>query len=411
MLSVFDLMIVPTELFVLVAALLVFASVLLVPLSARVGAPLLLIFLGVGMLMGVDGPGGIWFDDFDAAYALGSLALAVILFSGGLEMPARTVASVAAPAITLATLGVVLTAGLVGAAAAPILGLSMLEGLLLGAVVGSTDAAATFLLLQQGGVKLPGRVKETLLVESGVNDPMAIFLTVVLTALVDAGAPLSFSTLVATLPDLAAQLGIGAVAGVVGGLVLAWVINAMKLPLGLYPILALAGALALFSATAMVGGSGFLAVYLCGIALATRVKASRERIRHFNEGLAWLSQIAMFLMLGLLVTPSELAATMLPALAVAAILMFVARPIAVWLCLAPMKFRHRERFYIGWVGLRGAVPIFLAIIPVISPGDVSVSFFNIVFVIVVASLVLQGWTIPASARWLRVTSRRDDGSA
>jgi cell volume regulation protein A len=323
-------------------------------------------------------------------------------------MPARTVTSVAAPAITLATVGVILTAGLVGMAAGPILGLTMLEGLLLGAVVGSTDAAATFLLIQQGGVKLPGRVKETLLVESGVNDPMAIFLTVVLTALVDAGAPLSFATLVSTLPDLVSQLGIGTVAGLAGGFVLAWIINLMKLPLGLYPILALAGALALFSATALVGGSGFLAVYLCGIVVTTRVRGSRERIRHFNEGLAWLSQIGMFLMLGLLVTPSELGSVMVPALIVAAILMFVARPVAVWICLAPMRFRNRERFYIGWVGLRGAVPIFLAIIPVISPGSVTVGFFNIVFVIVVASLVLQGWTIPSSARWLRVSAQKED---
>lgn len=398
------------ELFLMVAALLIFVSVMLVPLSARIGAPLLLIFLGIGMLMGVDGPGGVSFDNFDAAYSIGSLALAVILFSGGLEMPARTVASVAVPSITLATLGVVLTAGLIGLAAGPILGLSLLEGLLLGAVVGSTDAAATFLLIQQGGVKLPGRVKETLLVESGVNDPMAIFLTVVLTALVDAGAPLSFSTLVSTLPDLVLQLGLGTVAGLVGGFVLAQIINMMKLPLGLYPVLALAGALALFSATALVGGSGFLAVYLCGIVVTTRVKGSRERIRHFNEGLAWLSQIGMFLMLGLLVTPSLLGEIMVPALIVAVVLMFVARPIAVWACLAPMRFRNRERFYIGWVGLRGAVPIFLAIIPVISPGSVSVSFFNIVFIIVVASLVLQGWTIPSSARWLRVSTQRNENS-
>ncbi|MEM7446280.1 MAG: potassium/proton antiporter [Pseudomonadota bacterium] len=394
------------ELFLMVAAALVFVSVMLVPLSARIGAPLLLIFLGIGMLMGVDGPGGVSFDDFDAAYQLGSLALAVILFSGGLEMPARTVLSVAAPAITLATIGVILTAGLIGMAASLLLGLSLLEGLLLGAVVGSTDAAATFLLIQQGGVKLPGRVKETLLVESGVNDPMAIFLTVVLTTLVDAGAPLSFSTLVSTLPDLVLQLGVGTVAGLAGGFVLVWVINLIKLPLGLYPILALAGALAIFSATALVGGSGFLAIYLCGIVITTRVKRSGERIRHFNEGLAWLSQIGMFLMLGLLVTPTELSGIMIPALGVAAILMFIARPAAVWACLGPMRFRNRERFYIGWVGLRGAVPIFLAIIPVISPGSVNVSFFNIVFVIVVASLVLQGWTIPSSARWLRVSGQR-----
>jgi len=396
------------ELFLLVAALLVFVSVMLVPLSARVGAPLLLIFLGIGMLMGVDGPGRVSFDNFDAAYQIGSLALAVILFSGGLEMPARTVASVAAPAITLATLGVVLTAGLIGLAAGPLLGLSLLEGLLLGAVVGSTDAAATFLLIQQGRVKLPGRVKETLLVESGVNDPMAIFLTVVLTALVDADAPLSISTLISTLPDLALQLGLGTVAGLIGGFALAWIINVVKLPLGLYPILALAGALAVFAGTALGGGSGFLAIYLCGIVITTRVRGSRERIRHFNEGLAWLGQIGMFLMLGLLVPPSELGATMIPALAVAGVLMFVARPIAVWACLGPMRFRNRERFYIGWVGLRGAAPIFLAIIPVISPGSVSVGFFNIVFVIVVASLVLQGWTIPSSARWLRVSSQRGE---
>jgi potassium/hydrogen antiporter len=385
-------------------AALVFISILLTPISARIGAPLLLLFLGLGMLLGENGPGGIEFDHFDLAYDLGGLALAIILLSGGLDTSRREVRRAAAPALVLATLGVVLTSAIVGGAAAWLFGTPLTHGLLLGAVVGSTDAAATFLLLQQGGVRLKGRVRETLLVESGINDPMAIFLTTSLVVLVDAGAALTGTAVVDLLPSLLLRLGLGVLAGVGGGWALARLIDRIGLHSGLEPPFALAGAIGLFAATQAVGGSGFLAIYLCGVALRAWLRQPPERIVHFHEGLAWLAQIAMLIMLGLLVTPVELGAILLPALAMAGVLIFVARPLAVLVCLVPFRFPVREQLYIGWVGLRGAVPIFLAIIPVISPGPITVSFFNIVFVIVVVSLVLQGWTIALAARWLDVAA-------
>lgn len=388
--------------YLLLGAGLVFASILLTPLSTRVGAPLLLLFLAVGMLIGEDGPGGVLFDDFALAYELGSIALALILFSGGLDTPKTDIRKAAAPALVLATLGVVLTATGIGIVAAWVFSWSLAQGLLLGAVIGSTDAAATFLLLQQRGIRLQGRVRETILVESGLNDPMAIFLTIAFVSLVDQGIAFSWSIAPGLLPGLCLQFGVGAAAGLAGGCILAWLIDCISLPTGLYPPFALAGALGLFAATQLAGGSGFLALYLCGIVLRSCVNYPAERIINFHEALAWLSQIIMFLMLGLLVTPHDLDATLIPALIIAAVLMFAARPLAVVLCSVPFGFSLREIGYIGWVGLRGAVPIFLAIIPVISPGPTTESFFNVVFVIVIASLLLQGWTIPLVARWLGV---------
>lgn len=398
------------NIYLLVCAALVFASILLTPLSARIGAPLLLLFLILGMLFGAQGPGGIEFDDFSLAFNIGSVALAIILLSGGLDTTMGEIRKASAPAFVLATLGVVLTAAVVGASAAWLFNVPITQGLLLGAVVGSTDAAATFLLMQQRGIQLRGRVRETILVESGINDPMAIFLTLTFVFLVDSGIALSWSVIPDLLPDLALQLGIGALIGLVGGRALAWFVDRFNLPIGLYPPFVLAGALTLFAGTQLAGGSGYLAIYLCGIMVTAYTRRSTERIRHFHEALAWLSQIVMFLMLGLLVIPGDLGILLGPALAMAAILIFVARPLAVLLCLAPFRFQFREQLYIGWVGLRGAVPIFLSIIPVISPGPTTESFFNIVFVIVIASLVLQGWTIPVVAHWLGVSednSRQD----
>lgn len=388
--------------YLLFGSALVFVSILLTPLSTRVGAPLLLLFLAIGMLLGENGPGGIPFDDFALAYELGSIALALILFSGGLDTPKTDVRKAAAPALVLATLGVVLTAAIVSLVAVSVFGWSLTQGLLLGAVIGSTDAAATFLLLQQRGIRLKGRGRETILVESGLNDPMAIFLTTAFVFLVDQGIAFSWSITPELLPELVLQLGVGAVAGLAGGRIMAWLIDRINLPTGLYPPFALTGALLLFAATQLVGGSGFLALYLCGIVLRSCIRYPAERIIHFHEALAWLSQIVMFLMLGLLVTPRDLGETLLPALIIAAALMFAARPLAVAVCLAPFGFSLKEIVYIGWVGLRGAVPIFLAIIPVISPGPTTEAFFNIVFVIVITSLLLQGWTIPLVARWLGV---------
>jgi cell volume regulation protein A len=268
----------------------------------------------------------------------------------------------------------------------------------MGAVIGSTDAAATFLLLQGRGIHLRGRVMETIVVESGLNDPMAIFLTVVLVTFVDAGAANLSWGLVQT---FAMQLGVGALAGIAGGLLLGWTLNRLNLPAGLSSVLALAGAIALFAATQLVGGSGYLALYLCGIAIMHRMRGrKREELDMTHGSLAWLSQIVMFLMLGLLVTPGEFDGGVLFAGAIAIALMFVARPLAVIIALAPFQFTRKERVFIAWVGLRGAVPIFLAIIPVLSPGPVNVTFFNVVFMVVIASLVLQGWTIPWLAKYL-----------
>ena len=388
------------ELILVVGGGLVFASVLLSPLAARSGAPLLLVFLGIGMLVGEDGPGGVDFDDFDLAYELGSVALAIILFSGGLDTRIGDVRRAWLPATLLATLGVCLTVAIVGAAAHLLLDLPLFQALLLGAVVGSTDAAATFMLLQQRAIELAGNLKEAILLESGVNDPIAIFLTLLLLGVVDNGT----DTLGwATLGILATQLGLGAAAGALAGAGLAALVNRLALAPGLYAILVLSGGLVLFGATASAGGSGFLAVYVCGVLFRARARVSLERIVNVHDALAWLSQIALFLMLGLLVTPHSLPQDAVAGLIVAAVLVFVARPLAVVPCLAPLGYSLREQAFVGWVGLRGAVPIFLAILPVISPGPVTVHLFNQVFVVVIASLILQGWTIPLAARVLRVT--------
>ena len=383
------------ELTLAAGAGLIFVSILLSPVAVRTGAPLLLFFLVIGMLLGEDGPGGVHFNDFEMANELGSVALAIILFSGGLATGIGDVRKAWLPAALLASLGVCLTVGLTGGVLTLLLGFPLWHALLLGAVVGSTDAAATFMLLQQRGVPLKGRNKETLLLESGLNDPIAIFLTLLLLGIVDHGTgSLGWSTL----GILFSQLGLGAVLGVGGGFALSWTVNRVALPAGLYSVFVLAGGLLLFGVTAALEGSGFLAVYVAGILVRHRVAGAVERIVNFHEAMAWLSQITLFLMLGLLVTPRDLAADAFHGLIIAAVLMLVARPLAVIPCLAPLGFSLREQLFIGWVGLRGAVPIFLAILPVISPGPVTVELFNQVFVCVIASLVLQGWTIPLAGR-------------
>lgn len=393
------------EVLVLGGAGLIFCSILLTPLSARIGAPLLLLFLLLGMLVGEDGPGGIAFDNFDLAFQIGSVALALILFAGGLSTPLATVRKGAVPAAALATLGVLLTTAIVGAVAIWVLGFPVFQGLLLGAVVSSTDAAATFLVLQQRAIELKGRNKETILVESGINDPTAIFLTTVLVTLVDTGASrLSWS--VAHIFVL--QLGLGAAAGLGGGYLLAKLVGRLHLDPGLNPVFVLTGGLIIFTSTQLAGGSGFLAVYLCGMLFRHLRGRQAERVINFHDGLAWLAQIVLFLMLGLLVTPITLPAELWQATVVAVTLMFVARPLATMACLAPLGFSFQEQAFVGWVGLRGAVPIFLAIIPVISPGPVTVEFFNTVFIVVIASLVLQGWTVPWLAKRLGLEASADE---
>jgi cell volume regulation protein A len=381
-----------------VGALLFVAAVLVSSWAFRVGAPLLLVFLVVGMLAGEDGPGGIRFDDYRATYLVGNIALAVILFDGGLRTRVASFALGFKPAFSLATLGVVVTAAITGAIAAWALDLSLLQGLLVGAIVGSTDAAAVFSLLRNQGIGLKQRVAAVLEIESGSNDPMAIFLTVALVALLASGEAPSWQIGLFFLQ----QMGLGLVAGYAGGRLLAWGIDRIRLAEGLYPLLALAGGLFVFAATAYAGGSGFLAIYVAGIVLGNRPVHAAQDILSVHDGLAWLAQIAMFLVLGLLATPSELIAVAPAALLVAAGMIFVARPVAVWLSLLFYRAPAAEKLFISWVGLRGAVPIVLALFPLMAGLEKAHLYFDVAFFVVLISLVCQGWTITPLARRLKL---------
>ena len=374
-------------------------SVLASAISARLGVPLLLVFLALGMLAGEDGPGGIHFEDVETTYLIGTVALSVILFNGGLCTDIGSFRVGLWPALWLSTVGVVVTAAITGLAAAWFLQLHWLEGMLIGAIVGSTDAAAVFAILHSHGLQLKQRVDATLQIESGINDPMAIFLTLILVELLAAGGD-SLQWSVVT--HFIQQMGIGGAAGLGGGWGLAWLINRIALTPGLYPLLAFSGALLIFGATAVAGGSGYLAVYLAGLMLGNRPLQSVNNIRRFHDGLAWLSQIGMFLILGLLVTPHRLPPLALSSLLIAAVLILAARPVAVALCLLPFRFAWREQLFVGWVGLRGAVPIILALFPWLAGLEHYRLYFDVAFFVVLLSLVIQGWTVAPMARLLKL---------
>lgn len=384
---------------ILIASVLFLVSILASVLSNRIGAPLLLVFLVFGMLMGEEGPGGLSFHDFQTAYLIGSAALAVILFDGGLRTKVESFRVGLRPAVTLATLGVIITVAITGLATAWIFDQPLMAGLLIGAIVGSTDAAAVFYLLRAHGLELKQRIGATLEIESGSNDPMAIFLTIAFVEIVlgeheNVGLGLAV--------EFVQQMGTGGVVGAIGGLLLGWCINRIRLTPGLYPLLAASGALMIFALTSVLQGSGFLAVYIAGLLLGNRALQSSQNIRRFHDGLAWISQIVMFLMLGLLVTPSHLLVVAPQALVVAALLILVARPLAVAICLLPFGFPWREQVFIGWVGLRGAVPILLGLLPLLAGIPDAFVYFNIAFFVVLISLVVQGWTVAPIARWLRL---------
>lgn len=380
-----------------VAGLIVVATLTSV-LSFRFGAPLLLVFLGIGLLAGEDGL-GLRFNDPNVAYLLGSLALAVILFDSGFSTRLPVLRRAAAPAVVLATVGVLLTTFLVGAAAHVILDLPWTYALLLGALISSTDAAAVFFLLRVGGVKINRRVGSILEVESGSNDPMAIFLTIFFIELVLAGgASGNLGALLAT--AFALQMGLGLLIGIAGGYLLVAVVNRLPLEEALYPIAVMAGAVSLFALTGLLGGSGFLAAYVAGVVAGNRKLQGATHLRRQQEGLTWLAQISMFLLLGLLATPSEFPALALPALALGLFLILVARPLAVGLCLLPFRYHWKTTTFISWVGLRGAVSILLAILPLVAGVEGGAMFFNIVFMMVLVSLLVQGWTIRPLARRL-----------
>ncbi len=382
---------------ILLCAFLGVVSIALTGLSHRLGAPSLLLFLVVGMLAGEDGPGGIQFDDVGTAFLVGNIALAIILLDGGLRTHVSSFRVGLRPALALSTLGVVITSAIVGAVAAWVLGWPLLNGLLLGAIVGSTDAAAVFGLLHAAGLELKERSSATLEIESGTNDPMAIFLTVSLLSLLSAGQGGIGAGL---LWEFVQQMGLGATLGLAGGWLLQRLLNTLTLSRVLYPLLAVAFGLSVFSLTNLWGGSGFLAIYLIGLLLGNRPLNYLHDIRWLLDGLAWLSQIGMFLLLGLLVTPSSLLDIALPGLVIAFTLMLVARPVAVLACLLPFRFPLREQAFISWVGLKGAVPIILALFPYLSGLEDSETYFEITFFVVLLSLCLQGWTIAPLARRL-----------
>jgi len=387
------------EILYLVIAILLILSVMASKFSDRLGVPALLIFLGIGMLAGSEGLGGIYFDDPAIAQTVGLLALIIILFSGGLDTDWHSLRGVTGASLTLSTLGVLLTTLLLGAAAHYILNIPWLESMLLAAVASSTDAAAVFAQLRSQGVNLKGRLAPLLELESGSNDPMAVFLTIGLIQLLQnpGQSPLSLVLL------LVQQMLIGALFGVLVGRGLIYAINRLKLGYdGLYPVLALGAILMAFGVTTLLRGSGILAVYLVGLMLARTDFLHKRSLSRFFDGMAWLFQIIMFLTLGLLVFPSRLMPIIIPGLLLSLFLILIARPVAVWLSLIPFKFTPREKFFISWVGLRGAVPIILATYPRLANINNYDLIFNIVFFVVITSVLVQGTTLTHVAKLLKL---------
>lgn len=398
---------VATALLLTTCGVLLAVSVVFSRASQRIGVPIALIFLGVGMLAGSEGIGGIPLDDYQFAFRMGSLALALILFDGGLNTPLDALRRSWAPAGLLATAGVILTAALV-AFPAYLWGLTWPEALVLGAVVSSTDAAAVFAVLRGSGLQLKRRVGVTLELESGLNDPVAVILTITLTAnLLDPGALDAWTIGLEVVRELVLGAAIGVGVGYAGRDLL------RRLHLssgGLYPALTLALALLGYGVATLAHGSGFLAVYLAGLVLGNGPLPYRTGLLRVHDALAWLSQIGMFLILGLLVFPSRLPEVASLGLGVAILLAVVIRPAVVALCLAPFRYPAKERLFIGWVGLRGAVPIILAIYPVLMGAPGADRIYHLVFFIVVVSAIVPGTTVAWVTRRLGLQAREQPAS-
>jgi len=389
------------NLLLLAGGTLTFLSLLAGVFSARLGLSFLLVFLVAGMLVGVDGPGGVRFDNTVLTAWVGNASLAIILLEGGISTRMSTVRAGLRPALLLSTVGVAITAGLVGAVAMAVMDVDWRYGLLLGAIVASTDAAAVFSVLRYAGVRLNERVLATLEMESGLNDPMAVFLTLALISTIQGHAGLADSLVL-----LLRQAGFGAVVGLLGGTLVAWVLRRLTLTAGhggLLSLIIVSGGLVVFASAGLLEGSGFLAVYLFGLRVRARAEAVAHAASSALDGFAWAAQAGMFLLLGLLVSPHQMLQSVWPTVAVVATLVLVARPLAVWLCLWPLRFTGRQKIFMGWVGLRGAVPIVLALFPLMAQLPDSYRFFNVAFAVVLMSLLLQGTTIARVARWLKVT--------
>jgi cell volume regulation protein A len=389
---------------ILLGSLLVLAGILSSLIALRFGAPLLLVFLLVGMMAGEGGPGGIKFDDVGTAYMVGSIALALILFDGGLRTRFASFRNVLAPSVTLATVGVLITTLLTTPVAKFVLGLGWIQALLIGAVVASTDAAAVFFLINARGLRLRPRVRGVLEVESGTNDPFAIFLALLLVEVLLRGDQSWSHALATFLRDAI----LGCVIGYVGGQIITFVLNRLTLAQGLHAPFVAVSALVVFAFANAVHSSGFLAVYLAGLVVGNKQTRAHNSVVVFLDAVTWLAQIVMFVLLGLLAWPHRLADSLYGSMSVALVLMLVARPAAVFLCLAPFKFHWREMLFISWVGLRGAVGIFLASIPMLVGLPGAYLYFDVAFVVVLSSLLVQGWTVALAARKLDISFARAD---
>jgi cell volume regulation protein A len=388
---------------ILLGGVLLITGIVSSKFSARLGLPVLVLFLAVGMLAGEDGPGGIPFDSFTTAHAIGSLALAVILFDGGLQTRTSALRAAWKPAVLLATAGVLVTAAITGAAASVILRVPPLVGLLLGSIVASTDAAAVFSVLRSQGLQLRQRLAAILEIESGSNDPMAIFLTLGLVQVLAGEMDLGWDVAVL----FVMQMGLGAAVGLGVGWLTVRMINRINLvAAGLYPVLAGACGLVAFGLAAALGGSGFLAIYLAGIVVGNSRVVFQRGTFLFMDGLAWMGQIVMFVVLGLLSMPSELLTVAGSGLLIALVLIFVARPLATVPLLLPFRFSWQEHVLIAWVGLKGAVPIILATFPLMFDLPEGRLLFNVVFFVVLVSAILQGGTLPLVASKLGLEEER-----
>ncbi len=390
---------IPIEYFLLVGSILVLVSIGIAKLSDNLGVPVLLLFLVIGMLAGSEGIGGIHFANAGQAQSIGIVALIFILFAGGLDTKWHDVRPVFWQAAGLSTIGVLMTAMAVALFSVWLLGFSILEGLLLGAVISSTDAAAVFAVLRSRQISLRGNLKPLLELESGSNDPMAVFLTIVTIQMMT----LPRISIPGIILQFVVQMGAGALFGFVLGKAMVLLLNKLRVSAeGIYPVLVLAYAAFVYSLTATLGGSGFLAVYICGLVAGSSEFVQKKSLLRFFDGLAWLSQIGMFLTLGLLVTPSHVFAVVGAGLLVSGFLMLVARPLSVFSILSFARSNWRDKTLVSWVGLRGAVPIILATFPLIAGLPKSEVIFNLVFFIVITSGLLQGWSVPGVARLLKV---------
>lgn len=386
-----------TDSFILLLAFLFIVGVLTTRFSTRLGVPSLIFFIMVGMIMGSDVLGIVYFDNAAMTQMIGVIALVIILFEGGLQTNWKDVRPVIVPSLSLATLGVLITSGIVAIAAKWILGLDWLEAILFGAIVGSTDAAAVFAVLK--GHNVSPKLGSTLEAESGSNDPMAVFLTVAMIELIT----LPDASILKLIGDFFLQMGLGLILGIIFGRIAVKALNSINLDSsGLYPVFATAFALLTYGLTAFLNGSGLLAVYIAAIIIGNAEIAYRHSIFRFSEGFAWMMQILMFVILGLLVFPTELFSMdiLIQGLLISVILMLVARPVAVFISTIKMNYSQKERIFLSWAGLKGAVPIILATFPLLAGIENSHKMFNVVFFVVLTSALIQGATIPKLANKL-----------